>query len=95
LNRLVAVSMAHGPQAAYAELEQLGDSLEGYSYYHATRADLLSRLGRHDDAAAAYRRALALTTNPKRRESLARAMAEAEAGEQVGPGDPRLPNRRQ
>jgi RNA polymerase sigma-70 factor (ECF subfamily) len=90
LNRLVAVSMAQGPQAAYAELEHLGDSLDDYSYFHSTRADLLSRLGRLDEAAAAFERALALTTNPKRRESLARAVASVGAGERTGPDDRRL-----
>jgi RNA polymerase sigma-70 factor (ECF subfamily) len=91
LNRLVAVSMAQGPQVAYAELEQLADSLDDYSYFHSTRADLLSRLGRREEAASAFERALALTTNPKRRDSLARAMASAEAAEPGGPDDPRLP----
>jgi len=76
LNRLVAVSMAAGPAAAYLELGTLEDSLDDYSYYHAARADLLRRLGRRTGARSAYQRALELATNPKQRVALARAAAE-------------------
>ena len=57
LNRAVAVSMVDGPAAALAEVEALaGDErLAGYRYLPATRADLLRRLGRHAEAADAYR----------------------------------------
>jgi len=61
LNRCVALAEARGPAAALAELDQL--DLEGYHLFHATRADLLRRLGRDDEAAAAYTAALARTTN--------------------------------
>ena len=58
LNRAVAVGEVHGPAAALALMEEL--ELDGYHLFHATRADLLRRLGRHREAAAAYRRAAAL-----------------------------------
>jgi RNA polymerase sigma-70 factor (ECF subfamily) len=73
LNRLVAVSMASGPDIAYLELGALGESLGDYSYYHAVRADLLRRLKRPTGARAAYQRALELATNPEQRAALARA----------------------
>jgi RNA polymerase sigma-70 factor, ECF subfamily len=58
LNRAVAVGEVHGPGAALALVEGL--DLDTYHLFHATRADLLRRLGRHREAAAAYRRAAAL-----------------------------------
>ncbi len=76
LNRLVAVSMAAGPEVAYDELGTLEASLGDYSYYHAARADLLRRLDRRAGARSAYERALELATNPKQRAALARAAAE-------------------
>lgn len=76
LNRLVAVSMAAGPEIAYLELGALEESLGDYSYYHAARADLLRRLDRRTGARSAYQRALELATNPKQRAALARAAAE-------------------
>ena len=65
LNRAVPLAMADGPQAALTEVERLNADgrLSGYQYLHAIRADLLARLGRADEAAGAYRQALALTTN--------------------------------
>jgi RNA polymerase sigma-70 factor, ECF subfamily len=65
LNRAVAVSMVDGPQAALAELESLERDrrLAGYPYLPATKADLLRRLGRNEEAAAAYEAARALSDN--------------------------------
>jgi RNA polymerase sigma-70 factor, ECF subfamily len=66
LNRAVAVAMAEGYEHGLELMEGL--PLEGYHLYHAARADLLRRLERHEEAAAAYRRALELTRNePERR----------------------------
>ena len=59
LNRAIAVAELEGPQAGLALLDGL--DLDGYRYYHSTRADLLRRLGRDDEARAAYTRALELT----------------------------------
>ncbi|MEH1168909.1 sigma-70 family RNA polymerase sigma factor [Micromonospora sp. CPCC 205539] len=69
LNRAAAVAMRDGPDAGLALLDDLADDsrLNGYHLYPATRADLLRRLGRHDEAAAAYRQALTLVgTEPER-----------------------------
>jgi RNA polymerase sigma-70 factor, ECF subfamily len=77
LNRAVAVAMAEGPQAGLELIEPLeGGRLEGYHLLHATRADLLRRLGRDDEAAAAYRRAHELAANPTERAFLERRLAE-------------------
>jgi RNA polymerase sigma-70 factor (ECF subfamily) len=46
------------------ELGRSGGAIEGYYLFHAARADLLRRLGRTDEAAAAYDAARALTANP-------------------------------
>jgi RNA polymerase sigma-70 factor (ECF subfamily) len=73
LNRAVAVAMVDGPAAALEEVEALerDGRLAGYRYLPATRADLLRRLGRHEEAADAYRAALALTDNAAERAFLA------------------------
>jgi RNA polymerase sigma-70 factor (ECF subfamily) len=65
LNRLVAVAMVSGPATALAELESLerDGQLAGYRYLPAIKADLLHRLGREAEAAAAYRRAITLSDN--------------------------------
>src|SRR6185437_4079696 len=59
LNRAVAVAEAGAPDQALAIVDGL--SLDGYRYLHSTRAELLRRLGRPEEAAVAYRRALELT----------------------------------
>ena len=72
LNRAVAMSQI-GPQEVAPSLEavdELADRLDGYHLFHATRAELLTRLGRDDEAAAANARALALTTNDAERRLL-------------------------
>ena len=61
LNRAVAVAEINGPRDALEIVDGL--SLDGYYVYHAIRADLLRRLGRMDDAAAAYRAAIDRTDN--------------------------------
>jgi RNA polymerase sigma-70 factor (ECF subfamily) len=64
LNRAVAVAMADGPDAGLALLEPLGGELDRYHLFHAAKADLLRRSGRTGEAEVAYRRAIALVTNP-------------------------------
>jgi RNA polymerase sigma-70 factor, ECF subfamily len=76
LNRAVAVAMARGPQAGLALMDDLADELDGYHLLHSARADLLRRLGRRHEAAAAYERALALVANPVERAFLERRLAE-------------------
>ncbi|WP_155371082.1 RNA polymerase sigma factor [Catellatospora vulcania] len=61
LNRAIAVAELDGPQVALAEVDGL--PLEGYHAFHATRADLLRRMGRSEQARAAYDRAIGLAGN--------------------------------
>ena len=69
LNRAVPLAMAAGPEVALAEVERLerDGGLAAYQYLPAVKADLLTRLGRRDEAAGAYRRALELTANEAER----------------------------
>ena len=77
LNRAVAVSMAAGPEAALELVDRLESGrLEDYHLLHATRADLLRRLGRDEEAAVAYRRAHELAANPAERAFLERRLRE-------------------
>jgi RNA polymerase sigma-70 factor (ECF subfamily) len=80
LNRAVAVAMADGPARGLPLVDRLAAELDGYHLFHATRADLLRRIGRRDDAAAAYRRALELVTNPSERAYLTRRLVEVAPG---------------
>ncbi|MBC6463536.1 RNA polymerase sigma factor, partial [Actinomadura sp. HBU206391] len=70
LNRAVAVAEVEGPQEALALVDAL--DLDGYHLFHAIRADLLRRLGREAEAAAAYESAMARTENAAEREFLRR-----------------------
>ena len=77
LNRAVAVAMADGPERGLELLDGLAErgELDDYRLLHSARADLLRRLGRDADAAAAYTRALELATNPVERRFLERRLA--------------------
>jgi RNA polymerase sigma-70 factor (ECF subfamily) len=75
LNRAVAISMADGPAAALPHVESLADELDAYHLWHATRADLLRRLNRNDEALTSYRRAYELAANEAERRFLARRIA--------------------
>ncbi len=80
LNRAVAVSMVEGPAAALPLLDALeGPPLAGYHHLPAARGDVLRRLGRWPEAAAAYRRTLALTRNRREQAFFAARLAECEA----------------
>ncbi len=61
LNRAIAIAEVHGPQAGLDAIT--GIDLDDYHLYHATRAELLTRLGHTSDALIAYDRAVALSTN--------------------------------
>lgn len=74
LNRAVAIAMADGLEHGLALLDTI--HLPGYHLLPAARADLLRRLGRHTEAADAYRQALALVTNEAERRFLERRLAE-------------------
>ncbi|HEY1642966.1 MAG TPA: sigma-70 family RNA polymerase sigma factor [Streptosporangiaceae bacterium] len=63
LNRAIAVAELDGPEVALAAVDRLQDKLGAYHAYHATRADLLRRLGRSQEARAAYDKAIELTGN--------------------------------
>jgi RNA polymerase sigma-70 factor (ECF subfamily) len=78
LNRAVAVAMAQGPEAGLAIVDRVaaGGELERSHLLHATRADLLRRLERRDEASVAYRRALELARTDAERAFLSRRLAE-------------------
>jgi RNA polymerase sigma-70 factor, ECF subfamily len=78
LNLAVAVGMRDGPASGLALIERLEESreLDGYYLLPATRADLLRRLERGDEAAIAYREALDLVATEPERRYLARRLAE-------------------
>ena len=63
LNRAIAVAELDGPEVALAAVDRLEDKLAGYHAYHATRADLLRRLGRSQESRAAYDKAIELAGN--------------------------------
>jgi RNA polymerase sigma-70 factor (ECF subfamily) len=67
LNRAIALEHVAGPVPAMEELDALRADLDGYHLYWATRAELLRRFGRLDEAADADRRAIELTDNPSER----------------------------
>ncbi|HET6549777.1 MAG TPA: DUF6596 domain-containing protein, partial [Solirubrobacter sp.] len=77
LNRAIAVAEAQGAAAGLARVDRLG--LDGYQYFHSTRADLLRRLGRAGEARAEYERALALAHTEHERRFLRRRIAEVSA----------------
>ncbi|MBQ1023441.1 RNA polymerase sigma factor [Micromonospora sp. C95] len=72
LNRAVAVAEVDGPEVGLAEIDALGEALDGYHAFHAVRADLLRRLGRDGDSRAAYDRAIGLAGNPAEQAYLTR-----------------------
>jgi RNA polymerase sigma-70 factor, ECF subfamily len=92
LNRAIAVAEVDGPEVALAEVDAL--PLEGYHLFHATRAELLRRLGRSDQSRAAYGRAIGLAGNTaetayliRRRDQLAGPSTAPPAKERPGPAD--------
>ena len=77
LNRAVAVSEADGPAAGLLIIERL--ELSGYRYTHSARAEMLRRLGRADEARAAYERARELADDGAERRLFERRIAELDA----------------
>ncbi|MER6812771.1 DUF6596 domain-containing protein [Spirillospora sp. NPDC000708] len=82
LNRAIAVAELDGPQVALAIVDRLEDKLAGYHAYHATRADLLRRLGRSRQSRAAYDKAIDLAGNTAETAYLTRRR------DQLGSGPP-------
>src|SRR5262249_59012954 len=81
LNRAVAIGLARGPAAGLAALDGIdAASLRSYHLLPAARAAFLPRLGRAAEAAAEYRRALALTDNAREQRFYAVRLAACEAG---------------
>ena len=78
LNYAAAVAMSEGPKQGLSLLEAAGanGALENYYLFHASRADLFRRLDQTDEAAAAYERALALTTNQVEQNYIRRRLKE-------------------
>jgi RNA polymerase sigma-70 factor (ECF subfamily) len=72
LNRAVAIAQAGDSAAALCAVDRL--DLDGYLYFHSTRGELLRRLGRDDEARAAYCRALELATSTPERRFLTRQL---------------------
>lgn len=88
LNHAVAVAMAEGPAAALPLVDRLADELSANHLWHATRADLLRRLGRREEAAAAYADAIRRAGNGAERRFLERALDELG---RAGPAEPPRP----
>jgi RNA polymerase sigma-70 factor (ECF subfamily) len=82
LNHAVAVAMSEGFEKGLTEIDEAGagGTLDQYHLFHAARADLLRRLGRKHEAAVAYTRALALTTNQIEQQYLRRRLGEVTSG---------------
>jgi RNA polymerase sigma-70 factor (ECF subfamily) len=80
LNRAVAIAEVEGPDRALGVVEALPSAdLDRYHVFHAIRADLLERVGRHEEAASAYAAAIACTDNVKERAFLDRRRRAVEA----------------
>ena len=75
LNRAAALSLAAGPDVALPAVDALAEQLGDYHLFHSTRGDILRRLGRTDEAVAAYRRALALVSDGAERGFLQRRIS--------------------
>jgi RNA polymerase sigma-70 factor (ECF subfamily) len=77
LNRAIAVAMDEGPDAGLELIDAI-EGLDKYAPFHVSRADLLSRLDRNEEAVEAYRRGLELSTNPVQQAFLERRIQELE-----------------
>ncbi len=86
LNRAAAVAMAEGEERGLELMAGLDDELAGYHLLHAARADLLRRLGRDEEAAAAYAAALDLARQPAERAFLERRLGEVGVRDSPRPG---------
>jgi RNA polymerase sigma-70 factor (ECF subfamily) len=79
LNLAVAVALAHGTEEGLAIVDRI-EGLDDYYLLHSTRADFLRRLGRNDEAATAYERALALAPSEVERAFLHGRLVEGQRG---------------
>ena len=78
LNHAAAVAMSEGAEKGLALMDEANAArkLENYSLFHASRADLLRRLNRFDEATIAYTRALQITTNHIEQQYLRKRLGE-------------------
>jgi len=74
LNLAIALSYVDGAGRSLGLLDELSEALDGYHLFHATRGELLNRLGRREEARSAHQRALELATNPAERSLLVRKL---------------------
>jgi RNA polymerase sigma-70 factor (ECF subfamily) len=81
LNRTIAMGEVEGPSAALTALQEIASDLEGYHLLHATRGEMLCRLGRRGEAGAAYKRAARLAQTEQDRRFLAQQITELAAHE--------------
>ena len=86
LNRAVAIAELDGPDVGLAIVDRLREVLVDYHAYFATRADLLRRLGRNEEARAAYDRAIALAGNTAETSYLTRRRDELPQGHDASGG---------
>jgi predicted RNA polymerase sigma factor len=88
LNRAVAVGMAEGPVEGLAIVDGLANepALKSYHLLPTVRGDFLERLGRHEEARAAFEAAAKLTANTREREMLRRRAAAVAARSDANPG---------
>ena len=93
LNRAVAVAETEGPRAALRIVDGL--DLDQYQYLHSTRAELLRRLGRVEEARSAYRRALGLAKTEPERRFLAKRLADLSSLPRTSPFRPFNPRERE
>jgi RNA polymerase sigma-70 factor (ECF subfamily) len=85
LNRAVAVAMSEGPEAALRLVDGLSEPLAQYHLWHASRADLLRRIGRTAEAIASYERARTLTQNESELRFLSRRIDELRNANPITP----------
>ncbi|MDP6714971.1 MAG: RNA polymerase sigma factor, partial [SAR202 cluster bacterium] len=85
LNHAVAIAMSVGPEIGLRLVENLGrtNALDSYYLFHATKADLLRRLGASQGAAESYRRAISLSSNARETEYLQKRLVEVSDKESV------------
>jgi RNA polymerase sigma-70 factor (ECF subfamily) len=87
LNRAVAVAEVHGAHTGLQLVEVLGEALDAYHLFHATRADLLRRLERYAEAAEAYAAALARAENDAERRFISKRLAQVRQASSKKPAE--------
>ena len=88
LNRAAAIAMAEGPHPALTLIDAIAErgDLDGHHLLHSARADMLRRLGRLDEAARSYSRALSLVGSAAERRFLESRLREVQSGTPLAAG---------